>query len=110
MPHRHDPPTVGSGHALSQLPSIGALLRVGASTLFKSKPTKEAIERIEIPGALVEVELPPVSASILQEYGNWTGSGDTGGAVPTCVPPHLFPQWTFPPMIKALSGAMPPAA
>ena len=103
MAHRHDPPPVGAGHALSQLASISALLRVGASAPFKSKASEEAIEGIRTPGELVEVELAAVPQSILEEYARWTGTsaGADGG---DHVPAHLFPQWTFPPMIRALSA------
>jgi hypothetical protein len=99
-PHRHDPPAVGGGHAMSQLASISALLRVGAATPFKSKPTEQAIAAIATPGALVEVELPPVPRSILDAYASWTGARSGSNIVPA----HLFPQWTFPPMIKALQA------
>ena len=93
MAHRHDPPPVGAGHALSQLASISALLRVGASAPFKSKASEEAIEGIRTPGELVEVELAAVPQSILEEYARWTGTsaGADGG---DHVPAHLFPQWT----------------
>ena len=94
--HRHDPPAVSASHALQQLSSITALLRVGASAPFKSKATEQAIDDIHTPGELVEVELPAVPQSILDEYARWT----TGIASTLAeVPPHLFPQWTFPPMI-----------
>eukprot|EP01043_Picozoa_sp_COSAG02_P010930 COSAG02_NODE_396_length_23126_cov_282.150258_3_plen_257_part_00 len=99
--HRHDPPAVSASHALQQLSSITALLRVGASAPFKSKATERAIDDIHTPGELVEVELPAVPTSILEEYARWT----TGIVSEVAeVPPHLFPQWTFPPMIRALSG------
>ena len=98
-PHRHDPPDVGRSHALSQRASIAALLRVAATTPFKPKPTARAIARIATPGELVAVELPPVPRSILDAYGRWAAGAPGGSAA---VPAHLFPQWTFPPMIEAL--------
>eukprot|EP01048_Picozoa_sp_COSAG05_P000465 COSAG05_NODE_12_length_37297_cov_117.537072_28_plen_118_part_00 len=58
--YRHDPAAVSGAHALSQGPSISALLRVGASTPFKGKATEQAIAAISTPGELISVELPPV--------------------------------------------------
>ena len=54
----HDPPAVSATHALSNLSSIGALLKVAVSTPFKGTPGPEAISQIVTPGPLVEVELP----------------------------------------------------
>jgi hypothetical protein len=101
MAHRHDPPAVSASHALQQLSSIAALLRVGASAPFKSRVTERAIDDIHTPGELVEVEVPAVPQNILDEYARWTTGNSTEVG---SVPPHLFPQWTFPPMIRALSA------
>ena len=105
-PFKHDPPAVSASHALSQLPSIYALLKVGASAPFKGTATEQAIAAIQTPGRLVSVTLPATPQSILDEYAVWTtgskpGGGQRGAAL---VPPHLFPQWTFPPMIEALAA------
>jgi hypothetical protein len=101
MAHRHDPPAVSASHALKQLRSITALLRVAASAPFKSKVTEQAIDDIQLPGELVELELPPVPQTVLDDYARWTAGTATEAGL---VPPHLFPQWTFPPMIRALSA------
>ena len=55
---------------------------------------------VRTPGPLVEATVPPLSASLLKDYCRWTRARDDGATVP----PHLFPQWSFPPMIEALSG------
>ena len=100
-PSRHDPPAVSASYALSQFSSIAALLKVGVATPFKGKPTEDSIAAIRTLGKMVEVELPAMPLSILDEYTRWTtGSGSGCGGL---VPPHLFPAWTFPPMIEALS-------
>ena len=106
----HNPPATSFTHSFSQLSSLTSLLGVGFSAPFKGKATEEIIAAIITPGPLIEVELSPTPSSILKEYNIWTNSGNinnTGTSnlniVPNLVPPHLFPQWTFPPMVAALS-------
>ena len=99
MPHRHDPPPISAGYALSQTASISTLLKIGVGVPFKAKPTEEALAAVVVPGPLVSVDLPAVPQSLLDEYTAWTG-----GAADTAVPAHLFAQWTFPAWMSALSA------
>ena len=94
MSSSHDPKPVPASFALSQGPSIRALLKVGVTTPFKagSGPMPAT------PGPLVKDELPALGKPLLDAYSAWTG-----GPVARVVPPHLFPQWSFPLLIQALA-------
>ena len=94
----HNPPATSFTHSFSQLSSITSLLGVGFAAPFKGTATEESIAAITTPGPLIQVELPPTPSSILKEYNIWTNSTNSN-----LIPQHLFPQWTFPPMVAALS-------
>jgi len=57
---------------------------------------------IETPGLKVTGTLAPRSETLLSAYSSWTGANPS--AYSGVVPPHLFPQWGFPLMAKALRG------
>ena len=59
---------------------------------------------VQTPGPKFESTLAPRSEKLLTAYTEWCGGRD--GAYSNVVPPHLFPQWGFPPMAKAL-GRLP---
>ena len=93
---RHDPAPTAIGHVTAQTRSVGALLKVAAMSPFKGGGA--SADGVETPGQLVSVQLPPLPSGLLAAYCQWTGGLDADA-----VPAHLFPQWTFPPMISALS-------
>jgi len=58
---------------------------------------------METPGPEISKTIPPRAASLLADYVAWTGG--EAESYEGFVPPHLFPQWGFPPMAVALTSA-----
>jgi hypothetical protein len=85
-------------HALEQGPMLRALGGVALSTLVKPRGSGPAA----VPGPWIEDELPPRSEALVRDYVEHVG-GDPAwyrGRVPV----HLFPQWSFPLLLRTLRG------
>lgn len=85
-------------HLLQQGANLKTLGNVGLAAL---KKTPEG-PLPELPGPLLEAELPPRPPQLVEDFIRWTG-GDPkawGGTLP----PTLFPQWGFPLLGPALKG------
>lgn len=90
--------SVSSLHVLAQGPVLAALGRAALSGLRRGGTAGAAVT----PGPWVEATLPPRPAGLIDAYVRNVG-GDPGAYRGT-VPPHLFPQWSFPLAARALSG------
>ena len=86
---------VSRRHLLAQGPVVRAMLRAAWSP---GRPGSSLV----VPGPLVEATLPARSAALVRDYVRHVG-GDPGAYRDT-VPVHLFPQWGFPLMVRALRG------
>jgi hypothetical protein len=91
-------------HVLAQGPVIAALGRVAASSLRGSR--KGAAPAV--PGRWIEAELPPRPEALVRDYVRHVG-GDPAWYRGQ-VPPHLFPQWSFPLAARAMAGLPYPLA
>lgn len=81
----------------------GACLRTLGGVAVKSMLPKGKGD-VETPGPKTEVNLASRSDKLLNAYMDWSGADR--GRYEGVVPPHLFPQWGFPPLAKAL-GRLP---
>jgi hypothetical protein len=85
-------------YALEQGPMIAALGRVALSGLKKQKPSRAPVT----PGPWLEDRVAPRPEDLVRAYIRHVG-GDPGWYRGR-VPPHLFPQWSFPLGARALEG------
>lgn len=86
-------------HVLAQGPVLATLGRVALQSLG-SRPASRAVVA---PGPWITATLPPRPADLLAAYVRHVG-GDPA-AYRGEVPPHLFPQWSFPLVARAMEGA-----
>jgi acyl dehydratase len=91
--------TVPLRHLLSQGAVLRALGGVAAASLRKRRGGPA---EAEVPGPWIEAELPPRSGDLVRDYVRHVG-GDPA-AYAGALPPHLFPQWSFPLAAEALAG------
>lgn len=80
-------------HLRHQGAVVGSLLRLLASR-YKGGPLPEA------PGPIFHQELGPIPEGLVQAYQSFCGGDPLGLDLPA----HLFPQWSFPLMVKVLQG------
>ncbi len=91
-------------YALAQGPMIAALGRVALSGLRKEGP----VQNPTAPGPWLEARVAPRPEDLVRAYIRHVG-GDPGWYRGR-VPPHLFPQWSFPLGGRALEGLGYPVA
>jgi hypothetical protein len=96
--------SVSFRHVFAQGPVIAALGRAAASGLRGARHTQPAA----VPGPWLEAELPPRPEALVRDYVRHVG-GDPAW-YRGLVPPHLFPQWSFPLAARALSALPYPLA
>lgn len=92
---------VSSRHLLSQRSTLAALARAAGSAVAASLSARSAAAPV-VPGPEYSAVSPPLPADLIAEYVAHVG-GDAAAYVDT-VPPHLFPQWTFPLAARTLEG------
>jgi acyl dehydratase len=85
-------------YTFEQGPMIAALGRVALSGLKKNKPARAPVT----PGPWLEDRVAPRSDELIRAYVKHVG-GDPAWYKGR-VPPHLFPQWSFPLGARALEG------
>jgi len=91
--------SVSWSHVLQQGPCIRTLGKVAIAGLLPNRA-----EEVQTPGPKIDLQVPPRAESLLEAYATWSGGANNG--YQTTVPPHLFPQWGFPPLANAL-GRLP---
>lgn len=88
---------VATKHVIAQRHVIGALARaVALSAVKKPKGAPET------PGPEVQMTVQAPGDELVQDFVRLVG-GDPG-AYKKVLPPHLFPHWAFPAVIRALEG------
>lgn len=87
---------------------VVAALGRGALTMLEQRVRGPAAADTVAPGPLLTETVPPRDAAMVRDYVRWAG-GDPG-AYKGRVPPHLFPQWTFPLQGRTLEGLPYPLA
>lgn len=94
---------VALGFVRHQLPVIAALgksaVQAAGQALAKGKSGKAAPE---LPGPVLTATVPPRDPELLKAFVRHLG-GDPAN-YRGVVPPHFFPQWTFPVLTKTLEG------
>lgn len=98
-------------HFPTQLPVLGALGRVAlvsARQQALDRVSRQPTPPASIPGPILTAEVPLRPRQLIRDYLRHVG-GDPA-AYRVSVPPHLFPQWTFPLQMRALEGIGYPAA
>jgi len=82
-----------------------ALQQTLRSALPKTLTRRAALT---LPGPALTETVPPRDPELLRSYARWCRSDPSSAR--GAVPPHLFPQWGFPLMMRALSDAPWPLA
>jgi hypothetical protein len=83
-------------HVFKQGPVLKALAKVALSGGKKGAG-------VQCPGPVISAELPPRDAQLLQDYIRHVGGNPS--AYGDALPPHLFPQWGFPLLARAIADA-----
>ncbi|HEY2518331.1 MAG TPA: MaoC/PaaZ C-terminal domain-containing protein [Polyangiaceae bacterium] len=87
--------------ALLHLASQGPTLRALGGVAFASLSSRPAGTAPALPAAWIEAIVPPRPEALIRDYIRHVG-GDPGWYKGT-LPPHLFPQWSFPFAARALA-------
>ena len=91
---------VSSKYVLHQTPVIASIGRVALKALLQKKGVPSA--SVHMPGPELKREVPPRSPELVRAYIRAVG-GDPS-AYKKELPPHLFPQWSFPVVSETLFG------
>jgi hypothetical protein len=94
---------VATKHVFAQRRVVGALVRAVALAAIK-KPNGTLIT----PGPEIHLRVPPPGDELVKDFVRLV-RGDPG-AYKRSLPPHLFPQWAFPAVLRALEGVPYPFA
>ena len=91
--------SVSWSHVFQQGPCIRTLGKVAVAGLLPKR-----VDEVQTPGPKMTTQVPPRKTGLLDAYADWCGGSENGYG--STVPPHLFPQWGFPPLADAL-GRLP---
>jgi hypothetical protein len=94
---------VSTKHVVAQRHVIGALARAVALGALK-KPTQAP----PVPGPTIQATVPAPADQLVTDFVRLV-KGDPG-AYKKHLPPHLFPHWAFPSVLRALEGVPYPTA
>ncbi len=94
--------TVSNKHVLQQGPVLAALGRAALAAMKEQIGLNGVAKALELPGAEITSQVPPRPRDLVRDYVKNVG-GDPARYKRT-LPPHLFPQWTFPIASKTLEG------
>lgn len=95
--------SVATKHVLSQRRVIGALARAVVLSAVRKKRGAPAL-----PGPEIRATVPAPSEELASDFVRLVG-GDPGSYKKT-LPPHLFPHWAFPAILRALESVPYPTA
>lgn len=90
------------GTATKHLFSQGAVLRSLAQTVARSAMGGGGGGDFSAPGPVIRETVPPRDPALVRDYIR--GMGGSPSWYRGSMPPHLYPQWGFPVMSRALSG------
>ena len=93
---------VSARHVLQQLPTLRALARAGARDAMNAVRRGSDASVPTLPGPWVTATLPPRQPLMTEVYARHVGADAL--RYEGRVPPHLFPQWTFPLQLEAMRG------
>ena len=93
---------LGATRLLDQRRVVGALLDTAGRSLWRTwrGPPSTAAPRLPGPELMEQVSAP--SPALVRAYARYLGISADGPRQAPSVPPHLFPQWTFPIAARAL--------
>jgi hypothetical protein len=86
---------------LQQGAVLAALGRT-ALLAIKQRTPQGSASNFVVPGPEIVIERPPLSRELIDAYVTHLGSDPK--SYRGVVPPHLFPQWTFPALARTLEG------
>lgn len=99
---RTSSPPVATKHVLQQGAVLAALGRTALLALKQQRGSHGGASNFAVPGPEIVIERPPLSRELIDDYVRHLG-GDPK-SYRGIVPPHLFPQWTFPAIARTLEG------
>jgi acyl dehydratase len=99
---RTSSPPVATKHVLQQGAVLAALGRTALLALKQQRTPKGSASSFVVPGPEIVIERPPLSRDLIDAYVRHLGSDPK--SYRGVVPPHLFPQWTFPALARTLEG------
>jgi acyl dehydratase len=99
---RTSSPPVATKHVLQQGAVLAALGRTALLAIKQQRAPKGSASNFVVPGPEITVERPPLSRELIDAYVEHLGSDPK--SYRGIVPPHLFPQWTFPALARTLEG------
>src|SRR5215470_7929425 len=94
--------TVWARHLLEQRRVLAALGGLAARSLLPSRAAAAAAGAAAWPGPELAARVAPPPAGLVRDYVRHLGGEP--GAYRDTVPAHLFPQWTFPLLLRTLRG------
>lgn len=99
---RTSSPPVATKHVLEQGAVLAALGRTALLALKQQRTPKGGASNFVVPGPEITIERPPLSRDLIDAYVQHLGSDPK--SYRGIVPPHMFPQWTFPALARTLEG------
>jgi hypothetical protein len=99
---RTSSPPVATKHVLQQGAVLAALGRTALLAIKQQRTAQGSASNFVVPGPEIVIERPPLSRDLIDAYVTHLGSDPK--SYRGMVPPHLFPQWTFPALARTLEG------
>jgi hypothetical protein len=99
---RTSSPPVATKHVLQQGAVLAALGRTALLAIKQQRALKPSASSLVVPGPEIVLERPPLPRELIDDYVRHLGSDPK--SYRGMVPPHLFPQWTFPALARTLEG------
>ena len=99
---RTSSPPVATKHVLQQGAVLAALGRTALLAIKQQRAPQGSASNFVVPGPEITIERPPISRELIDAYVKHLGSDPK--SYRGVVPPHLFPQWTFPALARTLEG------
>jgi len=99
---RTSSPPVATKHVLQQGAVLAALGRTALLAIKQQRAPKPSASSLVVPGPEIVIERPPLPRELIDDYLRHLGSDPK--SYRGIVPPHLFPQWCFPALSRALEG------
>jgi hypothetical protein len=92
-------------HLPRQRRVIASVLDTAGRSLWRSRKGANAIPPPTLPGPELAERVMAPAPTLVRDYLRHLGGGADSHLHPSRVPPHLFPQWTFPLAARVLRGA-----
>src|SRR6185369_2082326 len=101
---------LGARHLPRQRRVIAAVLDTAARSLWRARNGHAVRPPPALPGPELTDQVTAPSIALVRDYLRHLGAGADAYRHPATVPPHLFPQWTFPIVARVLRDVPYPLA